>query len=75
MQRELEEPAYALLAQRKIKECIGLLEAALAQLPPTPYHAVIGRDLLPLTDNVANYLQNFYDFASTRLELKAIYWK
>ena len=73
IQKELEEQAYALLAQRNIQECINLLEAALRQIPSTPYHAVIGRDLLPLTDSAADYLQRFYDFASANLELKAIY--
>ena len=59
----------------KLAACIALLEEGLHALRTTPYHEVLGRDFLHLTDAAATYLIRFHRNASTKVNVAAMYFE
>jgi len=73
MNEELENQVYELVAKNQTHNAIQILEDALNQLPATPYHAIIGRDLLHMTVITADYLRKFYESVPANADLRTIY--
>ena len=50
-----------------------LAESVLAQMPGTPFHKIIGRDLTNLSEDVASHIAEFYVHAKASVDVKAMY--
>ena len=58
----------------KLAKCIAYLEDGLLSLKPTPYHQVLGQDFLHQTDELANWIIDFYERSvAAKLNLAALY--
>ncbi len=69
----LIKKVYKQVACGQLSEAIHLLEKKMSTLSMGPYHAIIGRNLLGMTEAMASYLEEFVAFAVKQIELKAIY--
>jgi len=70
-----ERQVAACIAQGQYAKAATLVESTLAEMPLTAFHKVIGRDLLHLTAEVADYLTNFFEQAQKNLTVKAMYFE
>lgn len=57
----------------RLLECIAGLEEALGALRETPYHAILGKDFLHLSEAAAGYIADVYRRASLESNVKAMY--
>lgn len=73
MDFDLAEEAKELVESNKIDKAIELAENELRKIPITDFHKVLGRDFLSLTDDLVEFITNFYKQASNEIEVKAMY--
>jgi hypothetical protein len=73
MDFELTEKLGELLMQDKVDEAISTAEAKLRQHTKTDFNKILGRDLLNLRDDFADYIDEFYTKVNSRITVKAIY--
>ncbi len=73
MNFKLAEKLNTLITRDKLDEAITLAEKELRGLPQTPFHAILGKDLLHLVDPMAKYLDAFYQWMKPTLTTKALY--
>lgn len=73
MDFELLERIVALLNQDKVEEAIAITEIKLKQHTKTDFHKILGRDLLHLTEDFADYINEFYNQVNAHMAVKAIY--
>jgi hypothetical protein len=65
---------YPLVENHALEKAIAVCEAKLAGIPTTPFHKIIGRDLLPSSRKLATWLMDFYLEAFLKLrKVEAIY--
>lgn len=63
-----------LMATSNFTEAIRRTEQALAAITPkTPYHAMAGRDFLPMLDQACQWLMSFCDAAVAETNIESIY--
>ena len=61
------------VVQNQINEAIDTAETALSKMPTTDFHAIVGKDLLHLKDELLTYIDNFHKQAKEKIEVNAIY--
>jgi hypothetical protein len=59
----------------KLRQCIRSLEDGLRFVKETPYHAVLGRDSLHHLEDVAQFIADFFQSASRKSPLGAMYFE
>jgi hypothetical protein len=74
MRKDLWERLHQLHHHGELDDCIAELEGDLRILDDTPFHWILGRDLLRNTDSVASYITDFalrqpYDLKSIYIEM------
>lgn len=73
MDLELSERLGELLKQNKVDEAILITEAKLRQHTKTDFNKILGRDLINLKEDFANYIDEFYKKINSHMTVKAIY--
>lgn len=69
----LERAVRPLVQKGKLDLAIARCEAALAKLPRTDYHAVVGRSWLGQTKDAVRWLAGFYRTASKSQSIRSLY--
>jgi hypothetical protein len=72
---ETEQRLESLVAQNEYAKAAVLAEEALDQIPQTPFHKIIGRNLLHLTEGTANYISGFFSESQKHIAVKAMYFE
>jgi hypothetical protein len=67
------EKLNELIVQNQINKAIDIAETTLSGLPNTDFHKIIGKDLLHLKDDLKIYIDDFYNKAKDKIDVKAIY--
>lgn len=70
---ELIERAESFVNHCKISEAIAFVEAEMRKITETPYHVVLGRDLLHMSGDITDWLQLFHSKAEVHFQVGAIY--
>ena len=70
---EISDKLYQLVAENEIDKAIEIAENHLKSLPKTDFHKIIGKNLLHLTNNLTNYISEFYNNYKNEFDFKAIY--
>ena len=73
MDFELSETLGELLKQDKLDEAISIAETKLRQHTKTDFNKILGRDINNLSDDFADYIDEFYKKINSRMTVKAIY--
>jgi len=73
MNFELTEKLSELLKVDKLTEAITLTEDKLRQETKTDFNKILGKDLLQLSDSLADYLDSFYKSVKGRMKIQALY--
>jgi hypothetical protein len=61
------------IVQNQINEAIDTAEIALSKMPTTDFHAIIGKNLLHLKQELLTFIDNFHKQAKEKIDVKAIY--
>lgn len=72
---EIKDEIDVFLKAGEFGQAISIAEGHLAKVEVTEFHKVIGRDLLHLTQNAAEFISDFYAEATNQLEVKAMYFE
>lgn len=72
---DLNQQIENCIAQRDYAKAAAIAESVLEQMPVTAFHKIIGRDLLHLTEEVANYLTHFFGQAQKNIDVRAMYFE
>ncbi len=73
MNNDLLEKLNNFVIQNQINEAIDTAEKALIDMPTTDFHVIIGRNMLHLKDELLAFIDNFYNQAIEKIDVKAIY--
>src|SRR5690348_6991154 len=56
-------------------KAIQVVETALAKIPATDFHAITGKSLLHHVDDLAFWIEEFYQSVSESMPVKALYFE
>ena len=73
MNNDLLEKLNNFVIQNQINEAIDTAEKALIDMPPTDFHVIIGKNMLHLKDELLAFIDNFYNQAIEKIDVKAIH--
>lgn len=57
----------------RIEDAIIIAERELSNFPKTVFHNILGKNLLHITDELNDYLENFYNQYKKQIDIKALY--
>ena len=75
MNFEYAEQINPYLERLDMVGAIAFAEGELDRLPPSEFHDVIGRSLVGQADDLAIWIDQFYQLASERMEVEALYFE
>lgn len=70
MNFELQDRLRALIETQKLDEAIATAESELRKIPETGFHKILGRNILHLNSELADYIASFEHLTSNVLEKK-----
>ena len=73
MNNDLLEKLNNFVIQNQINEAIDTAEKALIDMPTTDFHVIIGKNMLHLKDELLAFIDNFYNQAIEKIDVKAIH--
>lgn len=70
MNFELQDRLRALIETQKLDEAIATAESELRKIPETGFHKILGRNILQLNSELADYIASFEQLTSNALKKK-----
>lgn len=73
MNEDIEENLKELVSQNKLREAIAVAEQQILQNPVADFAGAVGRSLLHLTDELVEYLNQFYAAAGKEIQVQSLF--
>ncbi|MBD1431585.1 hypothetical protein H8B06_02010 [Sphingobacterium sp. DN00404] len=70
MKFELQDRLYTLLETKKLDDAIALAESELLKIPETTFHKILGRNILHMNSELAEYISLYEQLTSLVLKKK-----
>ena len=63
------------LKKLNFSKALDIAETALTKIPTTEFHSVLGQSFINQADNLAIWVDNFYQAISKKMDIKALYFE